>query len=140
MPAKIFFIDPFSVVFIDDKAVKVERVNGNIFGGFCKCGGIMFQKAWVGNTLLISECERCWRVEAFRFNGKRLIERLEVAVIDRSNLKDFLKEILASVEFEALEKKARNEQYNYNAYSRAKKKLEEFNLNVEEILRVLSLS
>ena len=35
----IFFIDPFSVVILEDRAVKAERVNGNIFGGFLQVRG-----------------------------------------------------------------------------------------------------
>lgn len=133
----ILFIDPFSVVILEDKAVKAERVNGNIFGGFCRCGGIMLQKAWIDDTLMISECERCWKVEAFRFNGRRLIDRCDVKVIYRQNIVDFLREILSPSEFEAILNKAKNVQYNYNAYSRAKKKLEDLKLNVEEILNLI---
>ncbi len=134
---RIFFIDPFSVVILENKAVKAEKVDGNIFGGFCKCGGMMFQKAWVDDTLMISECERCWKVEAFRFNGKKLVDRSEVKVIYRQNIVDFLKEILSPSEFEAVQNKAKNVQYNYNAFSRAKKKLEELKLNVDEILNFM---
>ena len=135
---KVFFIDPFSVVLIEDKAFKAEKVDGNVFGGFCKCGGIMFQRAWVNNTLMISECERCWKVEAFRFNGKKLIERCDVVVVYRQNLVEFLREILSPAEFEAVRNKAKNLTYNYNAFSRAKRKLEELKLNVDEILKILS--
>lgn len=135
---KIFFIDPFSVVLIEGRAFKAEKVDGNIFGGFCKCGGIMLQKAWVDDTLMISECERCWKVEAFRFNGKKLIERCDVIVISRQNLLEFLREILTPAELEAIQNKARNLSYNYNAFSRAKKKIEELKLNLDEILGILS--
>ena len=135
---RIFFIDPFSVVLMDDKAFKAEKVNESVFGGFCKCGGIMLQKAWVDDTLMISECERCWKVEAFRFNGKKLVERCDVVVIYRQNLSEFLKEILSPAEFEAVQNKAKNLPYSYNAFSRAKKKLEEMKLDVDEVLKILS--
>jgi len=135
---KIFFIDPFSVVLMEGKAFKAERVDGTIFGGFCKCGGIMFQKAWVDVILMISECERCWKVEAFRFNGRKLIGRCDVIVIYRQNLVEFLRDMLSPAEFEAIQNKARNLSYNYSAFSRAKKKIEELKLNLDEILKILS--
>ncbi|RLI74075.1 hypothetical protein DRP04_15095 [Archaeoglobales archaeon] len=135
---KVFFIDPFSVVLMEDKAFKAEKVDGNIFGGFCKCGGIMLQKAWVDDILMIAECERCWKVEAFRFNGRKFVERCDVIVIYRQNLVEFLRDILSSAEFEAIRNKAKNLSYNYNAFSRAKKKIEELKLNIDGILKILS--
>ncbi len=132
-----FFVEPFSLLIIDGKAVKVERVDGNLFGGFCKCGGLMIQRGWVDESIMISECERCWRVEAFVFNGRRLIERRDVVTVYRQNITEFLREILSPSEFEAIVNRAKNVQYNYNAFSRAKKKLEDLKMSPEEVLRLI---
>ncbi len=133
----IVLIEPFSVLLVDGNALKIERVNDEVFGGFCKCGGRMVQKGWVGERILVSECEKCWRVEALFFNGKKLVSRKEVWVVYRQNMEEFLRELLSPAELEAVSRKAKNVPYNYNAFSRAKKKLEEINLNVDEVMELL---
>ncbi len=133
----IYYVDPLSIVLLNNRALKAEKINGNIFGGFCRCGGIMLQKAWVDESILISECEQCWRTEAFTFNGRKFLERREVKAVYRHNFEEFLREILTSSELEAVIGKARGYQYSYNAYSRAKKKLEEMNIDVSEVLSIL---
>ena len=133
----MILLEPFSVLLIDGNALKVERVDGNVFGGFCKCGGIMVQKAWIGEKILLSECEKCWRVEAFIFNGRKLMGREEVKVIYRQNIDEFLRDILSPAELDAIYKKAKNTTYNYNAFSRAKRKLEELSIDVNEIIGLL---
>ncbi len=127
-------IIPILKFFFENKAFNIEKVNRRLFGGFCSCGGIMSQIGWIKNEIMLSECDKCWKIEAFRFNGKKFIERFEVEV---ERLRDFLNRILTLSEFEALENKAKNRDYNYSAYSRAKKKLEEMNFNVDEILSFL---
>ena len=133
----ITLLEPFSILIIDGNALKVERVDGNVFGGFCRCGGIMVQKAWIEERILISECEKCWRVEALIFNGRKLVDRLEVKVIYRQNIDEFLRDLLSPAELEAIYRKARNSTYNYNAFSRAKRKLEELKIDVNEIIGLL---
>jgi len=95
----------------------------------------MYQKAWVDYWLMISECERCWRVEGFLFENKRFVERFEIEVVE--DLRDFLSEVLTPAELEAVINKAKNANYNYNAFSRAKKRLEVMNLNVEDVIKAL---
>ena len=133
----MILLEPFSVLLVDGNALKVERVDGNVFGGFCKCGGIMVQKAWIGERILLSECEKCWKVEAFIFNGSKLMGRKEVKVIYRQNIDEFLRDILSPAELDAIYRKARNTTYNYNAFSRAKRKLEELSIDVNEIIGLL---
>jgi len=132
------YIEPLSVVILDGRAFKADRVRKQLFGGFCKCGGRMVQKAWVGESILISECEKCWRTEAFRFNGRRLVERREVEVVSKRNVKDFLSDVLTPTEFDAVMDRAKGRQYNYGAFSRARRKLENMGLNVEELLTLLA--
>jgi len=134
----IYYLDPFSIVLVNGKAFKAEKVNGSVFGGFCRCGGIMLQRAWVGDRLMISECEKCWRVEAFLFNGRKLVERRDVEVFYRQNIGDFLKTVLSKSEFEALLMKARNRKFNERDFIRAKRKLEEIKIDVGEVLKMLS--
>ncbi len=133
----IYYIDPLSVVVLNNRALKAEKINGNVFGGFCRCGGIMLQKAWVDESILISECEQCWRTEAFTFNGRRFLNRTEVRAIYRHNFEKFLEEVLSPSELEAVVNKAKGLQYSYNAYSRAKKKLGDMNIDINDVLSVL---
>ena len=134
----MMYVEPLSVVILNGRAFKAERVREDLFGGFCKCGGRMVQKAWVGESILISECERCWRTEAFRFNGRRLVERCEVEVVSKRNVRDLLSKVLTPSEFDAVVDRAEGRQYNYNAFSRARKRLEEMGLSVEEVLSLLT--
>jgi len=133
----MILVEPLMKLIINGHAVSGERVKEKLFGGFCKCGGIMYQKSWFqqdNDKILVSECEKCWRNEALSFNGRRAFAwRSEVKVIGRTDLKDFLKEHLTTAEYEALKAKAHGKDYNYNALSRARKKLEEIGLSLEEI-------
>jgi len=137
----MILIEPLMKMFIHDHIVEGEKVKEKLFGGFCVCGGIMYQKSWfhMENILVVvSECEKCWRNEAMAFNGsKALVSRDEVEVVDRTQIKQFLKRLLSQSEYEALITKARGEGYNYNAYSRAKSRLERIGLPVDEILSYL---
>jgi len=134
----MILIEPLIKLIINGHAVPGERVKERLFGGFCRCGGVMYQKLWFQQDnykILVSECEKCWRNEALSFNGRKALAwRDEVKVVDRTGFKDFLKEYLTTAEYEALEAKARGEEYNYNALSRARKKLEEIGLSVEEVV------
>ncbi|MFO7966108.1 MAG: hypothetical protein R6U44_00720 [Archaeoglobaceae archaeon] len=113
-----------------------EKVRDSIFGGFCDCSGTMFQKMWFdlnGKSTLISECEKCWKNEAMIFDGSELTSREEIEVVDRRDFSSVLKSILSNSEYEALNSKWQSRDYNYNAYSRAKKKLNEVGLSPEEV-------
>lgn len=130
-------IEHLTKVQVDGSFVQGEKVNNNFFGGFCSCGGIMYQKLWFktnGSSMVISECEKCWRNEAMEFNGKKFISREEVEVVDRVDFKNLLKDYLSNSEYSALDSKWNNEEYNYGAFSRAKKKLEEMGLNLEDVI------
>jgi hypothetical protein len=122
---------------INGNFISGEKVRDRVFGGFCTCGGIMFQKLWFdadGKSILVSECEKCWRNEAMTFNKNRFISREEIEVIDRREFKDMLKNFLSTSEYDALQSKLRDEEYNYNAFSRAKKKIEEIGLTLEDVI------
>ncbi len=122
-------INPLQKVFFEGVVYSIEPANG--FGGFCDCGGVMSQKGWVKDWLMIAECENCWKIEAFLYDNYRFVERFEIKALA---LTDFLNEILTVSEFEALVQKANGVSYNYSSFSRAKKKLEEMNLKLDEIL------
>jgi hypothetical protein len=136
----IIIIEPLMKMLINGYALRGDKVKKRLFGGFCTCGGIMYQKLWFqfdDNVILLSECKKCWRNEAMSFNGDELVWREEVRVIDRTKFRDFLKEFLTTAEYEALEAKLRNKEYNYNAFSRAKKRLEEIGLSIEEVMELV---
>ncbi|MFP3909154.1 MAG: hypothetical protein ACOC5L_01775 [Halobacteriota archaeon] len=121
---------------VNNHFVEGEKVRDSVFGGFCDCSGTMFQKMWFeldGKSILISECEKCWKNEAMVFNNGELNSRKEIEVVDRRDLNNVLKSILSDSEYEALNSKWKNEDYNYNAFSRAKKKLYEVGLSPEEV-------
>jgi len=126
-------INPLQKIFFEGKVYEIEPVNG-LFGGFCDCGGVMTQKGWVGNWLMIPECESCWKLEAFLYENYRFVERFEIPLVD---LEDFLREILTPLEFEAIVQKVNGQSYNYTTFSRAKKKMEEMNLVLDEIIEAL---
>ncbi len=128
---KAYLIKP-NILFFENKAYRIEPTKG--FGGFCECGGKMNQLGWIGNWIMISECESCWKVEAFVFENFKFVRRFELRVID---LKDFLKELLSESELDSIFKKANGLSYSYSSFSRAKRKLEEMNVNLDEILREL---
>ncbi len=134
----MIYIEPLDKLITEKGTLMGERVRENFFGGFCGCGGIMYQKTWFqdGNgSILISECEKCWKNEALNFNGETPVgTKKEIRVIERAEFKEFLKEVLSNAEFEAVLAKSSGEEYNSNALSRAKKKLEELNLTLDEVL------
>ncbi|WP_203219014.1 hypothetical protein [Geoglobus acetivorans] len=134
----IAYIEPLKVLIYGGKALKGEEGSG--FGGFCSCGGEMQQITWHSDQdirILIAECETCWKTEAIVFRDRQFVERCEVKVFKRNELKDLLSELLSSSEYEALMAKRLGEQYNYSAFSRAKKKLEEMGFDAEELLSEL---
>ncbi len=135
-------IEPLKKVVIDNKAYDVKVQNGKLFGGFCNCGGILKQKFWISvdsgsKKILISECDDCWKNVAMVFNSTKFVEKRDVRVLTRKDMKDFLSEVLSPSEYEAVISKARGDRYNPSAMSRAKKKLSEMNLDVNEILQFL---
>ncbi|RLI75483.1 hypothetical protein DRP05_14705 [Archaeoglobales archaeon] len=136
----LIFIEPLSKIFIDGKVYDGERVKDKLFGGFCECGGLMFQKIWAnvdGRNYLISECEKCWKNEVMEFNNVSLIERTSIEVVDRANVTEFIGEFLTEAELGSIRNKVRGKDYNYNAFSRAKKKLEEIGLDYREIAHLI---
>ncbi|AGK60822.1 hypothetical protein Asulf_00813 [Archaeoglobus sulfaticallidus PM70-1] len=137
----MILIEPINRLIFRDRAIKGERVKGKYFGGFCTCGGIMYQKSWFaedGKLILVSECEKCWKNEAMVFNNNTPVgQKEEVKTIERPYLEDVLEELLSPSEFEAVMAKARGENYNPTAFSRAKKRLSDFNLDLDEILSYL---
>lgn len=130
------YVEPLKLLICDNEAskgVKAER----IFGGFCECGGIMFQKSWHlinGRKLLVSECDKCWKVKAYAFSGLDLVDTFEVKTYTRANLLDLLRELLSEAEFNAVVEKFNGGNYNYSALSRAKKKLENLGVDFEELI------
>jgi len=113
-----------------------EKVKDQVFGGFCTCGGTMYQKIWFkvdNNPILVSECEKCWRNEAMTFNSTTLVKREEIEVVDRRDFKDLLLKILTEKEYKTIQAKWRNEEYNPSTLSNAKKKLELAGLALDEI-------
>jgi len=134
----MIYIEPLNRLIKGNKAIKGEKVQEEYFGGFCDCGGIMYQKSWFsddGVSFLISECEKCWKNELLSFNGNQLAgEKEEVQVVDRVELKEFIQDFLTPAEYEAIVARSKGESYSSSALSRAKKKLEEIDLTIEEII------
>ncbi len=134
----MIYVEPINRLIRDKKAVKGEKVNQKYFGGFCECGGIMYQKSWFhydSHSILISECEKCWKNEFMNFNGRtKTGSKGKIQVIERSDFREFIRDLLSTSEFEAVLSKSRGESYNASALSRAKKKLEEMDLPFDEVL------
>lgn len=133
----MILIEHLSKIQVNNHFVEGEKVRDSVFGGFCDCSGTMFQKMWFeidGKSILVSECEKCWRNEAMTFNNASLSARQEIEVVDRRDFSEVLKSILSNSEYDALNSKWKSEDYNYNAYSRAKKKLNEVGLSPEEVV------
>ncbi len=131
----IAYIEPLKLLIYDEKAI--SGVSSSGFGGFCECGGVMSQKTWHQNgnlKILISECENCWKIEAIIFRETDVIAREEVKSFKRNDLKEFLSTILSNTELEAVMDKLKGTKYNYNAYNRAKKKLEEIGLSLDDLI------
>ncbi len=131
----IAYLEPLKLLIYDERAIPGTSSSG--FGGFCECGGVMTQKTWHQNgelKILVSECENCWKIEALVFRGVDVIERENVKSFKRNELRDFLSVILTSTELEAVMNRWNEIEYNYNAYSRAKKRLEEMGLDLEKLM------
>ncbi len=132
------YLEPLRFLIYNERAIKGEKSEG--FGGYCSCGGVMSQKSWHVNgniRILVSECESCWNAMLTAFKNKDFIERREVRVFKRNELTDFLSEILSQAELEAIVKRRNGENYNYNAFNRAKKKLEKIGIDIDTILSEL---
>jgi hypothetical protein len=137
----LLLVEPLKKVIIDNRAYSGEQQNGNYFGGFCTCGGIMRQRIWVetdSSSILISECDDCWKNIALIFNSKKFAGKKEVKTLGKREFGEFLKEILSPSEVESILNKARGERYNPSSLSRAKKKLARMNLGLEEVLKVIA--
>ncbi len=139
---EIIFIEPLNSLIFDGKALKGVRVKDKIFGGFCECGGTMYQKIRFLNSelgILVSECESCWKNDALilSMSEGRVIDRGNLKLVDRSNIIDFLKEILSESELNSIIMRASGESYSHSSFSRAKKKLEKMNLSVDDILTLI---
>ncbi len=131
----IAYLEPLKLLIYDERAIFGTASSG--FGGFCNCGGMMSQKTWHQNgelRILVSECDSCWKIEATVFKGLDVVRRDEVRSYKRNEIKDFLSAILSQTELEAVIDKWSQKDYNYGAYSRAKKKLEEMGLSIEKIM------
>ena len=138
----ITLIEPLIKLIIENKTYNGKKVSKKYFGGFCKCGGIMYQKFWFETkylTLLVSECEKCWRCELLSFNGATLAWRKDVEVINKSNFIEFLKSKLNDSELKALKASFLGKNYNYDDFYSAKRKLENIKLNLEEIKLLFSI-
>lgn len=133
----IKLIEPLKKLIIDGLGVGGEEVEEQLFGGFWDCGGVMYQRFWFtkdSEKILVSECEKCWKHKAMIFNSHSFVSRQNVDVLGKYDFIEFLKETLGSREFEALVKKAKNEDFDPISYSKAKKLLASMNLDVEEVL------
>ncbi len=125
---KGYLLNPIQKVFLG-RAYSLEKHDG--FGGFCKCGGIMRQKGWVDEWLMVVECENCWRIEAFVYENRRFVERFELEVV---SLRDFLNEVLTGDEMEALLNKANGKICSLDSFEKAKRKLDDLGFELEEVL------
>ncbi len=135
---KAVFIEPLNSIIIGDKALTGERVEDGIFGGFCNCGGVMYQRARFknGNTgIVLSECEKCWKNQAIviSLDEGKVEKKLEVEVVNRGKVQEFLKSLLSESEYESLKSKMMGKEYSYASFSKAKKKLEKLGIDVNEL-------
>ncbi len=134
----VIIIEPLNSIVFDGRTISGKRVNCRLFGGFCDCGGVMYQKAQFKNGkygILVSECEKCWKNKALVFSDDGKVKsKLDVRVVDRSTISDFIRSVLSSSEFQALLSKVSGETYSYTTFSRAKKKLENMGIDIDKIL------
>ncbi len=138
----VTLIEPLIKLIIENKIYDGKKANKKYFGGFCKCGGIMYQKFWFETkylSMLVSECEKCWRHELLSFNGTELAWRKDVKVINKSNFVNFLKDKLNDSELKALIASISGTEYNNEHFNSAKKKLENINLSIEEVKALFSV-
>ncbi|MCS7118845.1 MAG: hypothetical protein RMH75_02235 [Archaeoglobaceae archaeon] len=136
----IYLLEPIKKVVIEDIAYVGKEVKEKYFGGFCECGGMMFQKIWLDiekTKILISECEKCWKNSAYFFNSYRFTKKEEVRVVEKIGFTEYLRSFLSDLEIEALIGKARDRSYKPSDLSRAKKKLNDMNISIEELIGVL---
>ncbi|MEM2726855.1 MAG: hypothetical protein QXV61_01170 [Archaeoglobaceae archaeon] len=136
----IHLIEPLRKAIVDNVAYNADEVTEKIFGGFCDCGGSMFQKFWLkleGMRILISECEKCWKNHAYVFNSAKFIKKEDVKLIAKSEVLEYLKSFLTDLEVEAIIGKAQNRLYKPQDFARAKKKLSEMNLPFEVVANLL---
>ncbi|MEM0350877.1 MAG: hypothetical protein QXR27_01800 [Archaeoglobaceae archaeon] len=136
----IYLLEPIKKVVIEDIAYSGEEVKEKFFGGFCDCGGIMLQKIWLNVEnlrILISECEKCWKNSAYFFNSRKFIKKEEVKVVGRGEFVEYLKNYLSDLEIEAIIEKAKGKPYRPSDLSRAKKKLNDMNISLEEVIETI---
>ncbi|MET1124318.1 MAG: hypothetical protein ABWW66_03510 [Archaeoglobaceae archaeon] len=134
----MILIEPLKRLLIGGKAIECEDSEEH-FGGFCDCGGTMKQKFWAFNgekEVMISECEKCWNVSAFVFEGRRFLAKEDVSVVTKKNLLDFARRVLSNAEFEAFLRKLEGKVYNPTALSRARKRMEELGIRLEDFLEI----
>jgi len=133
----IKLIEPLKKLIIDGLAVSGEEVEDQLFGGFCDCGSLMYQRFWFtkeSEKILVSECDRCWKYKAMIFNSHSFVSHQSVDVIGKHDFIEFLQKTIGNREFEALLRKSKNEEFDPLHYSKAKKMLASMNLDVEEVL------
>ncbi|MCX8172237.1 MAG: hypothetical protein N3D09_01305 [Archaeoglobaceae archaeon] len=136
----IHLIESLRKAVIDNIAYDVNDVHEKLFGGFCDCGGMMFQKFWLkleNTNILISECEKCWKNHAYVFNSMKFMRREEVKVVEKGELVEYLRNFLTDLELEAVVGRAQNKLYKPQDLARAKKKLFEINLPFETLVNFL---
>ncbi len=133
-------VEPLGKLILNGIGYSGEKVEEELFGGFCQCGGVMYQRFWFkrgAESILVSECEKCWKYKAMIFNSLSFVGCEDVEVLGRYDLVDFLKEILSEKELEALVKKAKGEEFHPIAYSNAKKKLSEIEIEPNEVINLI---
>uniref|UniRef100_A0A7J2TJF2 Uncharacterized protein n=1 Tax=Archaeoglobus fulgidus TaxID=2234 RepID=A0A7J2TJF2_ARCFL len=136
----IYLLEPIKKVVIDDVAYSCEEVREKTFGGFCDCGALMFQKMWLSIEnikILVSECEKCWKNSAYFFNSTKFLKKQEVVVVEKFEILEYLKNYLSDLEIEAIVGKAKGKPYKPSDLSRAKKKLGDMKISLEEVLEVI---
>jgi hypothetical protein len=133
-------VEPLGKLILNGIGYSGEGVEEGLFGGFCHCGGVMYQKFWFktdNESILVSECEKCWKHKAMIFNSTSFVGCEDVEVLGRYEFVEFLKEVLSEKEFEALVRKANGDEFNSIAYSNAKKKLKELNIDPSEVQNLI---
>lgn len=136
----IYLLEPLKKIIVEDVSYLGQEVKQKYFGGFCDCGGKMFQKFWINveaTRIMISECEKCWKNSAYFFNSTKFLRKEDVFVVERNSIVEFLRNYLSDLELEALIAKAKDYSYKPVDLSRAKKKLNDMGLSLEEILAIL---
>ncbi len=139
---ELVFLEPLESIIFDGRVIKGIKVKEKTFGGFCECGGVMYQKMRFIDSktgILVSECDKCWKNDALIISmlDGRVMDRADLKLVDRSNFPEFLKKILSESEFKAVIAKAYGKEYNPSSYSKAKRKLEEMNLEISTILSII---